>query len=224
MSLTIIDEWRDQEPSQNSDRYDQAALAIPLLQLISERLRSPEQLSHTIRPVNNNSHAEVAAVSQMVQTNFSSHPEYADLPRQVIVKYLEANSPEKLLEALQTKGSISFVLMQESTPLGLILCRVAQDERGSCLQIRRLHASLLAKEKNVLGVGKSLLNMAASTAMKLGICRLSTTASLPAKSYFEHLGWDGKVAETNYPLEDGQIVSLSQFCCEFYLDNSFEGF
>ncbi len=191
--------------------------------------RCPEEFAHIVRPVNTQDEAEVKAIVALVQRNFGEHPHYQisetegnhPLNQRVIAKYKEANSLKNLCDSMNQPNAFPFLLEQDGEVLGFILCKVANDQT---LRVHRLHTSLSAPDRGVLGAGKALLNMAAMTARRLNISTLTSTASYPAKGYFEHLGWRGELEQNEFPFDDGETVTLTQFRCFFEIPIDFEGF
>lgn len=166
---------------------------------------------------------ELAKISKLITDNFLQRSEYRALPKDILDIYCQANTPDELYKTLTKPETFACVVKVDEVTTGVIVCRVS---RGSDIttnvQIRRLHAAL---NSEVSGVGKALLSAAAFMARDNGIYVLSTTASLPARTYFEHLGWQGNLITTKYSLKSENLhVQLPQFLCYFDILDDFQGF
>ncbi len=214
---------------QEAEKTEAETSLSTLIRAVHELLlRNPEEFTFSVRPAESSNDIELWKIVSLVQRNFREHPHYQisedpDSPvnEKVLAKYLEANSFENLRDSMNKENAYPFVVEQDGDILGFILCKV--DEAGR-MRVHRLHSSLLAQERGVHGVGKMLLNMAAITAKRLGITTLTSTASYPAKDYFERMGWDGLLEKNEFPLDNELPVILTQFRCFFQLNDDFEGF
>jgi len=52
---------------------------------------------------------------------------------------------------------------------------------------------------------------------------LMTTASMPARGFFEKLCWNGDVIQTHYPIAEKDVV-LPQFQCVYQIPKDFKDF
>lgn len=159
----------------------------------------------------------IEAASTLIINNFKYRAEYQSLPSQVIELYKVANSSANLYSTLQKPLTYAFTLTTaQGKLLGIIITQrqVALDG-SSQLQIKRLHISLAAT--GYKGIGTCLIKFCYIWAKVHNITTLMTTASLPARSFFEHLGWKGQLIETVYKL-DTQEVKLTQFKCFYHIN------
>ena len=86
-----------------------------------------------------------------------------------------------------------------------------------------MHSFYEVTKNRFFGIGKSLLNLISVIAKTSSINKLFATAAYPVRGYLEHVGWNGKMIQTNYNIH-GNTINLPQFKCNFLLDDNFKGF
>jgi len=206
---------------QKSLSVHQTYLVHSCLQKInSSTMNKP--LNCIVRPFNYREPSELINVSNLICTNFLKRSEWGMMHKDLIALYSQANSPESLYETMKKPGTTGFIIENNDILLGVIIMRPNKYADGSCdLQVRRLHTSFEAMDYK--GVGKTLLTIAAVDASLHNIPTLMTTASMPARGFFEKLGWNGNIIQTHYTLAEEDIV-LPQFQCTYQIPQNFKKF
>ncbi|NDD53385.1 hypothetical protein EBZ39_05845 [bacterium] len=186
-------------------------------------LSTPEPTQVVIRPFLYQEPSELARVSALMLENFKNDEGYRSLPPEILALYVAANRPENLLLTMQTPGTFGYVLLANGDVEGIVILRPVSSEEGPILQVRRLHASLSGRRR-YKGIGKTLLAICAAAAYTRRIPTLMTTASLPAREFFQHLGWQGALIHTPYQVETAQLtVLLPQFKCTLDVAGQMQG-
>ena len=182
------------------------------------------QYNYHIQAFDHKDKNQLANVSQLVCNNFRNHPSldkaYADIKK----IYCNANTQEGLVSAMEEKDTYAYILKADQEYIGFLLVRFNNaDPKKPFLQIRRMHSFYEINKGRFYGVGKTLLNLAATIAKAGGINTLLTTAPYPIEGYFKKIGWNGTMIYTDFIL-DNKIVTLPQFKCSFEVTDKFKGF
>ena len=181
-----------------------------------------------LRSLNPEIYNELEKAHRLIVHNFKMRPEYRAMAPEIIELYMQANTPDNLRDSLQKDGTICFVIADQMDDFkGIVLAQYNYYPNGDRnMQICRLHASL--SSNGYKGIGKTLLNACALHAYAHNVQILMTTASMPAQSFFENLGWQGSVIQTPYPILRSDSVAstilLPQYQCQFLLTPQFQGF
>lgn len=183
---------------------------------------APADEKITVRPFAYYNFAELHEASTLIAKNINERPGYKQLPKEVLQLYREANTTDNLYQTMLKKGMFSYVAYEaHKKMLGIVVVCLNQWDEPQHVQLKRLHRL----PQGVKGIGKALLNTCVAVACRNGISRLTADAAMPARSFFEHLGWHGLIVETPYKLSgSNDIVQLPQFKCSFEMKDDFEGF
>lgn len=174
------------------------------------------------RPFDYHSSSELIKISKLICANFVKRSGWDLMSDDIIRLYLQANSPEALYETMSKPGTKGYVIEDKDMILGVVILRPNQiGGKVNDLQVRRLHVNFEAI--NYKKIGTVLLTIAAVDAFLNNIATLITTASMPARGFFEKLGWDGQVIESQYCIEKKGVV-LPQFKCAYAIPIDFQGF
>ena len=210
---------------QNTVQMSLSVCDSALVQNYLKKIINPtkkESLQCVARPFNYNLPSELIKVSQLMCTNFVKRSEWNILSRDIIALYLQANSPESLREAMEKPGTRGFVIEDNGLLLGVIILRPGQQNDIIYeLQIRRFHTNFTAMDYK--GVGTALLTIAAVDALSNNIPSIMTTAAIPARGFFEKLGWNGQIIESQHSIF-GQDIMLPQFITACQISSEFQGF
>lgn len=167
---------------------------------------------------------ELQSMSGLMECNFLSHPVFEEISTDIKGLYCKANSQKGLKSLMEKKDTYACVLKAGKECIGFIAVRFNfTDAAKPFLQIKRLHSFYKVTNGRFYGVGKTLLNVAAVMANASNVDTLMATASFPVQGFFEHIGWNGKIINTDYMLDD-KIVRLPQFKCTFIIEKDFKGF
>lgn len=199
--------------------------ALPTLQFILQKtLTIPHNEPVILRELRKDDHREITEVSKLILNNFDHRTEYKLLPQQVLDLYRQSNAPASLHEALSTPQTYAFVISKDSSLLGTIVARLQNNKSGSQeMVLRRLHTAL--NPAGYKGIGKALVTTCAFMAHNKGIPCMSAAATVPARSFLEHLGWHGSFIETPFKLKNVSTpILLKQFKCSYIIPEKLEGF
>ncbi len=171
-------------------------------------------------------------ISIYLKKNFLEHPVLSDISKDIKKLYCNANTKKGLASVSEKKYTYAYILKADEEYIGFVLARFNfLDKENPVLQIKRIHSFYEVTKNRFFGVGKSLLNLTSVIAKTSSINKLFATATYPVRGFFEHLGWNGKMIQTNYNINGNTIFlikrithKLPQFKCSFLLDDNFKGF